>query len=252
MHLCEHKTIYLGREELIVGERGPRPKAVPTYPELTCHSERGPAHSQLAAQDQLRRLRRVPAGLRARRSSPTGAAAACATRSSPPSPAEWKDAYDAGIFTEFMEQRAPGHTVLDGKIYRRGLLDFQERDRPGDRRARFPRRSARPTPSASSFAAMRISCDAVMLFAQRHAELARQQAAAEPRPGRQAELEKIAAVCRHVPAHAPRDFHEALQSYWFCHLAVITELNGWDSLQPRPPRPAPACRSTSAGWPTAR
>ncbi len=38
LHLCEHKTIYLGREELIVGERGPRPKAVPTFPELTCHS----------------------------------------------------------------------------------------------------------------------------------------------------------------------------------------------------------------------
>ena len=46
------------------------------------------------------------------------------------------------------------------------------------------------------------------------------------------ELEKIADVCRHVPAHAPRDFHEALQAYWFCHLAVITELNGWDSFSP--------------------
>ncbi len=35
-----------------------------------------------------------------------------------------------------------------------------------------------------------------------------------------------------MPAHAPRDFHEALQYYWFCHLAVITELNGWDSFNP--------------------
>ena len=39
MHLCEHQTLYLGPGELIVGERGPRPKAVPTYPELTYHSE---------------------------------------------------------------------------------------------------------------------------------------------------------------------------------------------------------------------
>ena len=37
-HLCEHQAIHLGDDELIVGERGPRPKAVPTYPELTCHS----------------------------------------------------------------------------------------------------------------------------------------------------------------------------------------------------------------------
>ena len=38
LHLCEHKTIYLGDGELIVGERGPAPKLVPTFPELTCHS----------------------------------------------------------------------------------------------------------------------------------------------------------------------------------------------------------------------
>ena len=37
-YLCEHKTLYIGDDELIVGERGPIPKAVPTYPELTCHS----------------------------------------------------------------------------------------------------------------------------------------------------------------------------------------------------------------------
>src|SRR5574338_1480198 len=37
-HLCEHQTIYIGDRELIVGERGPAPKMVPTFPELTCHS----------------------------------------------------------------------------------------------------------------------------------------------------------------------------------------------------------------------
>ena len=37
-HICENKTIYIGPEELIVGERGPKPKAVSTFPELTCHS----------------------------------------------------------------------------------------------------------------------------------------------------------------------------------------------------------------------
>ena len=39
----------------------------------------------------------------------------------------WLDAYEAGVFTEFMEQRAPGHTVLDDKIYRLGMLDFLQR-----------------------------------------------------------------------------------------------------------------------------
>ena len=38
LEVCKNKTIYIGKDELIVGERGPRPKAVPTFPELTCHS----------------------------------------------------------------------------------------------------------------------------------------------------------------------------------------------------------------------
>ena len=38
--------------------------------------------------------------------------------------------------------------------------------------------------------------------------------------------------CERVPARAPRDFWEALQAYWFYHLGVITELNGWDSFNP--------------------
>ena len=36
--ICARKAIYIGPDELIVGERGPKPKAVPTFPELTCHS----------------------------------------------------------------------------------------------------------------------------------------------------------------------------------------------------------------------
>ena len=79
---------------------------------------------------------------------------------------------------------------------------------------------------------MDVACDAVMLFAARHADEARRAAGAEADPARRAELRKIADACAWVPAHAPRDFHEALQSYWFCHLAVITELNGWDSFNP--------------------
>ena len=36
--ICDRKSLWMGEDELIVGERGPAPKAVPTYPELTCHS----------------------------------------------------------------------------------------------------------------------------------------------------------------------------------------------------------------------
>ena len=69
---------------------------------------------------------------------------------------------------------------------------------------------------AEELRAMDISCDAAIIFAERHAELAEKMATAESDPERKAELERIAATCRRVPARAPRDFMEALQTVLVC------------------------------------
>lgn len=230
LHLCEHKTIYLGPEELIVGERGPAPKAVPTFPELTCHSleDLKILHARpktwYRVDDQTLRLYEETV-------IPYWRGRSMRDRIFAELPPAWLEAYAAGIFTEFMEQRAPGHTVLDDKIYSRGLLDFKADIAQAQARLDFLNDPAayQKREALKSFA---IACDALIRFAERHAALAREQAAAESNPVRQAELLGIAEVCSHVPAHAPRTFHEALQYYWFCHLAVITELNGWDSFNP--------------------
>ncbi|HBG54197.1 MAG TPA: hypothetical protein DDW70_08315, partial [Rikenellaceae bacterium] len=42
-------------------------------------------------------------------------------------PRDWKLLYESCLFTEFAEQRAYGHTALDGKIYHTGMNDFRER-----------------------------------------------------------------------------------------------------------------------------
>ncbi|UCC31762.1 MAG: glycyl radical protein, partial [Phycisphaerales bacterium] len=144
---------------------------------------------------------------------------------------EWKDAYKAGVFTEFMEQRAPGHTVADGKIYRKGMLDFKSDIARSMANLDF-HRDATAYRKREQLKAMDIAAAALIIFAERHAELALKMAADQADPGRKGELQRIAEVCRRVPAHAPRDFWEALQMYWFCHLGVITELNGWDSFNP--------------------
>jgi formate C-acetyltransferase len=144
---------------------------------------------------------------------------------------QWHDAFDAGVFTEFMEQRAPGHAILDDKIYRQGLLDIKNRIE-GHLAEIDPLNDPRAYDKSEELKAMAICIDAVILLANRHADLAEQMATDESDPARKAELEKIADVCRHVPAHAPRTFQEALQSYWFVHLGVITELNTWDSFNP--------------------
>jgi formate C-acetyltransferase len=230
LHLCQHKTLFIGDGELIVGERGPAPKCVPTFPELTCHSIEdleilnSRPKTWYRVDDECLRVYREKV-------IPYWRGRSLRDKLFAELPQDWKDAYDAGVFTEFMEQRAPGHTVLDDKIYRKGLLDFKK-----DIAAAMAKLDFLSDPQAldkrEALKSFDIVCDALIHFAERHAILARELAARESNPQRMAELLRIASVCSHVPARAPRDFHEALQYYWFCHLGVITELNGWDSFNP--------------------
>ena len=242
---CARKTIYLGEGELIVGERGPRPKCVPTFPELTCHSVED---LNVLNTRELQRYTISEEDIETYRTTviPFWAGKTQRERIFAHVPESWRLAYEAGMFTEFMEQRAPGHTALDGKIYQRGMLDFMAEiaallasiDYLNDPKA---------TDKAEEWKAMEISCDAVILFAERHAELAERMAeelgvaifnrdedetVIENRGTRRTELLRIAEVCRRVPAHAPRNLWEAIQMYWFVHLGTITELNGWDAMNP--------------------
>jgi formate C-acetyltransferase len=238
-----------------VGERGPYPKTTPTYPELTCHSiddlrilDSREKTSYAVSQETLETYENeiIPfwRGLSLR------------DQVFESLPAEWRDAYDAGIFTEFMEQRAPGHTVADGKIYRKGMIDLKAdiarvlekldsgpivadqsaMEQSGGAQDSKEERGDSPRASTlrkrEQLRAMDMAADALMLFAARHAATAGEMASREVDPQRKRELELVEETCTRVPAHAPRTFHEALQMYWFCHLAVITELNGWDAFSP--------------------
>ncbi len=228
--LCERKKIYMGKGELIVGERGPAPKEVPTFPEISCHSVED---LRILDSRPMTAYKVDPLCIDTYRDKiiPYWNDRSLRNRMFGLLPRRWKDAYEAGIFTEFMEQRAPGHTVLDDKIYKKGMVDFKADIAAAEAALDFIN-----DPSASdrreALRSFDIACDAVILFAERHAALAESEALREGDPVRKAELAKIARTCRRVPAHAPRDFQEALQYYWFCHLGVITELNGWDAYCP--------------------
>ena len=227
---CQKKTLYIGDGELIVGERGPRPKSVPTFPELTCHSVED--FHVLNTRDQQRyTISDEDISTYAREVIPYWQGRTVRERIFAHVPEEWRAAYEVGLFTEFMEQRAPGHTALDGQIYRKGMLDFKSQI-SAELNSLDYLNDPEATDKAEELKAMLISCDAVIHFAERHAEMAENLAAGEVDPLRAAELQKIAEVCRWVPAHAPRTFHEAIQMYWFVHLGTITELNGWDAMNP--------------------
>jgi len=227
---CKKKAIYIGDDELIVGERGPAPKQVPTFPELTCHSVED--FRILNTREQQRyTISEEDIDTYAREVIPYWQGRTIRERIFGHVPSEWMAAYEAGLFTEFMEQRAAGHTALDGQIYRKGMLDFKKQI-AAEIAALDYLNDPQATDRFEELTAMDISCDAVIVFAERHAELAEQLAAKEDDPQRVAELKTIAAVCRRVPANKPRNFHEAIQMYWFVHLGTITELNGWDAMNP--------------------
>ncbi|MFH1942952.1 MAG: trans-4-hydroxy-L-proline dehydratase [bacterium] len=229
-YIMERKAVCMNSGELIVGERGPGPKMVPTCPELTTHSIQdleildSRKKIPFKVSDETMRIygdviipfwrgRTIREKIFAQMSK------------------EWKAAFEAGVFTEFMEQRAPGHTVLDDKIYHKGMLDFKK-----DIKRTITDLDFLNDPDAydkrEELNAMAVAADAIVVFARRHAEQALRLAEEEKNPKRKKELERIHDVCLHVPAHAPRDFWEALQAYWFVHLGVITELNPWDAFNP--------------------
>jgi trans-4-hydroxy-L-proline dehydratase len=229
-YLLEHKTICIHDGELIVGEKGPTLKNAPTFPELCCHS--------LDDLDvlNLREKTSFKVNLEARELYEKSIIPFWKGKSMrelifKEMTEEWIAAYHAGIFTEFMEQRAPGHTVLDDKIYRKGMLDIQAEideqlaglDYLNDLHA---------YEKQEELHAMHIAAGAIIRYAERHAERALELAAEELDMQQKSELLKIAEVCKHVPAHAPSNFWEALQYYWFVHLGVTIELNTWDAFSP--------------------
>jgi formate C-acetyltransferase len=229
-YLLEHKQIFIDDGELIVGERGPAPKAVPTYPEICCHSLQdleilnSRKKTPFAVDKETRRIYE-------NKIIPFWKGKSIREMIFGQMSEEWKAAYEAGVFTEFLEQRSPGHTVLDDKIYRKGMLDFNMDIKKSMRSLDFLN-DPEALKKMEELKAMEIAADALIRYAERHAEKAREMQKKEKDPARRKELEKIADVCSHVPANAPRDFGEALQCYWFVHLGVITEVNPWDSFNP--------------------
>ncbi|NJD21311.1 MAG: glycyl radical protein [Melioribacter sp.] len=229
-YLLEQKELCINDGELFVGEKGPAPKATPTYPELCVHSEqdleilhnREKVWFRSSTETRNVILNEV---------APFWKGKSIREKILEEVDQAWRDSYKAGIFTEFMEHRAPGHTVGDDKIFRKGMLDFKKEILEAINKLDFYN-----DPEAFSkreeLRAMEISADALIAFAKRYSKKLFELAENEKDKQRKNELETMAGICERVPANAPRSFWEALQYYWFVHLGVTTELNTWDSFNP--------------------
>ncbi len=229
-YILDKKDLYIGKGELIVGERGPAPKATPTYPEINLHTledldilDTRPKVS-FKVDDETRRVYKdviIPFW-----QGNTNRDKLMAQMTP-----EWKKAYEAGVFTEFQEQRAPGHTVLGKKPWKTGMNDLIRECRDALRRNGSEDGTLVPA-KRDQLRAMEIAAQAIIDYADRYAAALAVLADSEAGRYRREELLNMAAICRRVPANAPKTFHEAIQHYWFIHLGVITELNPWDSFNP--------------------
>lgn len=229
-YILRNKAICILDDELIAGERGPLPKATPTYPEINVHS--------LQDLEILQNRKKVnfQSDEETRKAYndiiiPYWKGKSTRDIMMKLLPLEWHEAYLAGVFTEFQEQRAPGHTVLGDKIYHKGMLDIIDEIHEAIAKLDFFN-DTRAFEKKEELKALEIAANALIMFAQRHADILDEMAVNEKNPQRQKELKNMSDVCRRVPANPPLTFHEALQYYWFVHLGVITELNPWDSFNP--------------------
>lgn len=229
-YLLDKKSLCVNDGELIVGERGPAPHATPTYPEICTHTIKdfeildNREKISFSVNDETKVIQQETI-------SPFWKERSLRNKLFQEVSKEWIDCYEAGIFTEFMEQRAPGHTVMDDKIYKKGFNDFIDDIDASIENLDFLN-DDKALAKKHELTAMKISLNGVINFANRYVNYLLSLANNESDEDRRNELETLAGICSRVPENAPQTFWEALQYYWFVHLGVITELNTWDSFNP--------------------
>src|SRR5699024_4362994 len=225
--MMERRTLYLEDGGLIVGEKGDKPWSAPTFPELCCHTmadfenmnDRERVYFRVSEEDKRIQKEVI---------IPYWKDRAMMTKMNRHLPDEWQKMFKAGMFTEFLQQRGPGHTVADGKIYKKGYLDFmadidreiEQLDFNNDLDAMNKK---------DELAGMHLVCEAMVIFGERYAALARERAQQTDDPVKKQELIDLAEVCDVVPAHKPETFRQALQMYWFTHIGVTYEMINWDA-----------------------
>jgi pyruvate formate-lyase/glycerol dehydratase family glycyl radical enzyme len=229
-HYMENRSLPINDGELIVGEKGDSPNGAPTYPELCCHT---PEDLDVMNNRDIISFSVSPEskGIHEEEIIPFWKKRQIRDKMLKSMTSEWLNAYETGIFTEFMEQRAPGHTVCGDTIYKKGFLDLKQ-----DVINRIARLDFLNDPEAydkkADLEGMGIACDAMIAYGERYAAEARRLAAIETDENKKKDFLLIAETCDVVPAHKPETYHQALQMYWFTHIGVTTELNIWDAFTP--------------------
>ena len=160
------KTLYLGDDELLVGEKGKDPQCSPTFPELCCHTiedmhimnDRKLVNFTVTEDDlKLQEEEIIPYWKnRAVREHLLKAMTQ-----------EWRDCYEVGMFTEFMEQRGPGHTAGGKNFYIKGYGDYKKEIEQAIKELDYFN-DPEAYDKEQELRAMDICCDAIIILGKRY------------------------------------------------------------------------------------
>jgi formate C-acetyltransferase len=219
-------TIIVRDGELIVGCKTPQPLGSPLYPEIACdwiETEIDSIGSRkeapfAAANETKEALRNVV--------FPYWKGKQVSDRLGERLPEEVRDTMSEGLFFHYYQNRSIGHITVDYETVLRHGLDSIKR-KVQLRRQVLHGHDGEAAHQADFLQAMLIACEAVIGLSKRYADLARQLESRERDGVRKKELRQIAEMCDRVPEKPARTFREALQSFWFIHLALNLETNGY-------------------------
>jgi pyruvate formate-lyase/glycerol dehydratase family glycyl radical enzyme len=221
--ILREMTIFIAPEELIVGNLGTKPRCAPVFPEFSVDwilkeldsFEKRTAGRYYISEENKAILRELLPWWKNRNTK---------DRAMTLLPQETREAMEDQAFILTPLSCGLGHIAVDyRKILEVGLQamveDLQFRLDEGDTtQGDWEQKTL-------FYRSCIIVCQALMEFAERYAQLAEHQAA-QAEGSRREELLEMARICRKVPRYPSESFHEALQSFWFLHLALQIESNG--------------------------
>lgn len=223
--ILRNQPIHLQEGELIVGMKTLKPRGSPVYPEINCSwverdldtlSTRSNTPFYVSEETKQILREQVFPFWRGRQIN---------DRLLETVPGEIWQADKRGVIYNYFTSRTIGHITVDyAKVLTKGMNGIK-----ADIQAALHRLHSEDSDfiyKKQFLKAVSRACDAAIMFSGRYAEEASRLAQTEKETRRKAELEKIARICKKVPANPAQTFHEALQSFWFTQLILHLEMNG--------------------------
>ena len=213
-HVLENKKLYID-ENLFVGSMASSVNAVYTYPEWNVEWMKEEKTVEKSKTPEDRKANQWALEYWDKRSlKPRSDEIFTKKYGYDPNPS-----FKAGLVAEFTSWPGGGGNLNYPRVYNEGLASMikEVEERKAALDMLLPN-----APKFYFYEASLIVMRAVIRFAHRYAELAREMAAKEKNETRKAELIAIAETCEWVPEHPARNLREAIQAHFLCHICSRT------------------------------